>query len=218
MGVGFCFAGTVRPLTGSFGKNCWSFAATGLPGPSINSRATRVLDGESIGDMFHAFDVLELDGRDIRAWTYRERLVGLMNLLHGVQQRAMRFADTAYTADQKSRLPASLKASGKEGIVLKRLDAPYTPGRPYSGGAQLKHKFYATLSRLGREDQSATQRGNTLDRQGRLAGRGERHHPANHRIPAVGQVVEVRLPVCVPDSGIVYQAVYLGERSERGAD
>jgi hypothetical protein len=27
--------------------------------------------------------------------------------------------------------------------TFKRLDAPYTPGRPNSGGPQLKHKFYA---------------------------------------------------------------------------
>ncbi len=31
------------------------------------------IDGESIGDVLYAFDLLELDGVDIRSWPYRER-------------------------------------------------------------------------------------------------------------------------------------------------
>jgi len=47
-------------------------------------------------------------------------------------------------AEGDSSQPA--QAGRKEGVVFKRLDAPYTPGRPGSGGTQLKHKFCATLS------------------------------------------------------------------------
>jgi bifunctional non-homologous end joining protein LigD len=136
-----------------------------------------------------------------------------MNLLHGVQQRAIRFADTAYTAEQKSRLLASLKATGKEGIVLKRLDAPYTPGRPNSGGAQLKHKFYATLSAVVAKINA--QRSVEI----RLIGKdgwqvaGNVTIPPNHRIPAVGKVVEARY-LYASESGILYQPVYLGERTD----
>ena len=36
----------------------------------------------------------------------------------------------------------------EEGIVFKRIDAPYVAGRPSSGGAQLKHQFCATLSAI----------------------------------------------------------------------
>ena len=54
-----------------------------------------VLDGESVGDHYHAFDLLVLDGVDIRSWPYRERLAALMNLLFGVQQPVIKFVETA---------------------------------------------------------------------------------------------------------------------------
>jgi len=95
-----------------------------------------ILDGESVGDTYHAFDLLVLEGVDIRAWPYRERLAGLMNLLSGVQQTVIRFVDTAFTTQQKRTLLDRLRRDRKEGIVFKRLDAPYTAGRPNTGAFQ----------------------------------------------------------------------------------
>ncbi|MBE0542256.1 MAG: WGR domain-containing protein [Verrucomicrobia bacterium] len=172
-----------------------------------------VLDGESIGDMFHVFDLLELEGQDIRGWSYRERLVGLMNLLASVQQRVIRFTETAYTTEQKSGLHATLQAGRKEGIVFKRLDAPYTPGRPNSGGPQVKHKFYATLSAV--VSKVNAQRSVEI----RLLGKdgwalaGNVTIPPNQEVPVVRQVVEVRY-LYATDAGILYQPVYLGERDD----
>jgi len=173
-----------------------------------------VLDGESIGDVFHVFDLLELDGQDIRAWPYRERLVGLMNLLASVQQRAIRYVEVAFTKEQKQRWLKQLKTERREGIVFKRLDAPYSAGRPNSGGMQLKHKFCATLSAVVAK----------LNRQRsveiRLLGKdgwevaGNVTIPPNHPLPIVGQVVEVRYLYAFPESGIVYQPVYLGVRDD----
>jgi hypothetical protein len=54
-----------------------------------------IIDGESIGDNLYAFDLLELDGVDIRSWPYRERLAALMNLLFSVQQRIIKLVHTA---------------------------------------------------------------------------------------------------------------------------
>ena len=56
------------------------------------------IDGESIGDNLYAFDLLELDGVDIRYWPYRERLAALMNLLFSVQQRVIKLVETAFTS------------------------------------------------------------------------------------------------------------------------
>ena len=172
-----------------------------------------VVDGESIGDVFHAFDLLTFDGQDIRARKYKNRQTALINLLASVQQRAIRFTETAYTPEQKIRLHATLQANGKEGIVFKRLDAPYTPGRPNSGGPQLKHKFYATLSAV--VSKINAQRSVEI----RLFGKegwalaGNVTIPPNHRIPAIGGVVEVRY-LYATDAGILYQPTYLGERSD----
>jgi bifunctional non-homologous end joining protein LigD len=107
---------------------------------------TFVLDGESVGDVFHAFDLLVLNGEDIRPLSYNERLTSLMNLLASAQHRFIKYATTAFSKQDKTRLLAQLKKENHEGVVFKRLDAPYTAGKPNSGGSQLKHKFYATLS------------------------------------------------------------------------
>lgn len=172
-----------------------------------------VLDGESIGDVFHVFDLLELDGQDIRAWAYRERLVGLMNLLGSVQQRTIRYAETAFTTEQKQRRLEQLKSANKEGIVFKRLDAPYTPGRPNSGGPQLKHKFYATLSAVVSKINAQRSVEIRLFGKDGWALAGNVTIPPNHRIPVIGCVVEVRY-LYGTDAGILYQPTYLGERSD----
>jgi bifunctional non-homologous end joining protein LigD len=39
-----------------------------------------------------------------------------------------------------------IKEARAEGVVFKLIDAPYTAGRPASGGDQLKCKFYDTAS------------------------------------------------------------------------
>ena len=148
--------------------------------------------GESVGEVYHAFDLLLDNGADLRPYPYRVRLTALMNLLAGVQLRFIKYAETAFTTRQKTALLNRLKAEKREGIVFKRLDAPYTPGRPNSGGPQLKHKFYATLS--GVVSKINPQRSVEV----RLWGEdgwmpcGNVTIPPNHKIPEVCSVVEVR--------------------------
>ena len=98
--------------------------------------------------------------------------------------------------------------------MLKCLDAPYTPGRPNSGGTQLKHKFTATLSAVVAKLNA--QRSVEL----RLVGKagwvtaGNVTIPPNHKVPAVGDVVEVRYLYAFPESGVLYQPAYLGRRTD----
>lgn len=37
-------------------------------------------------------------------------------------------------------------ASNREGVVFMEVDAPFTPGRPNSGGTMLKYKFFENAS------------------------------------------------------------------------
>jgi bifunctional non-homologous end joining protein LigD len=190
----------------------------GLPEPVFQAarlfEGNCVLDGESIGDVFHVFDLLLLDGQDIRSWAYRDRLVGLMNLLGSVQQHAIRYVETAYTTDQKQRRLQRLKAAGREGVVFKRLDASYTPGRPNSGGTQLKHKFCATLSAVvSRQNPQRSVELRLLNGEGWIPV-GNVTIPVNELTPAVGQVVEIKYLYAFPESGCLYQPVYLGLRHD----
>jgi bifunctional non-homologous end joining protein LigD len=190
----------------------------GLPEPLFQVIAEYgtdvVLDGETVGNNYHAFDLLNLNGVDIRSWPYRERLAALMNLLFGLQQTVIKFVETAFTPTQKVVMLEKLKTGNKEGIVFKQVHSPYTAGRPNSGGSQLKHKFVATLSavvaKINRQ-RSVELRLIGIDG---WASCGNITIPSNHKIPATGQVVEVRYLYAFRESGVLYQPVYLGPRDD----
>ena len=83
-------------------------------------------------------------------------------------------------------------------MVFKRLDAPYTPGRPNSGGTQLKHKFYATCSAVvSKINDKRSVELRLLNGKGWIPV-GNVTIPPNFKVPAVGEVVEIRLPLCLP--------------------
>jgi len=118
------------------------------------------------------------------------------------------------TSYQKQALLKELREGKREGIVFKQVFAPSTPGRPNSGGPQLKYKFCASLSavvaKLNRQRSVELQ----LLRPDGWVSCGNVTIPANHKIPQVGQVVEVRYLYAFPESGVLYQPVYLGPRDD----
>jgi bifunctional non-homologous end joining protein LigD len=190
----------------------------GLPEPLfqvINQYgADVVIDGESIGNCYHAFDLLNLDGLDIRGWPYRERLAALMNLLFGLQQTVIKFVETAFTSEQKVAMLDRLKKGRREGVVFKEHSSPYTAGRPNSGGSQLKHKFVATLSAVvGKVNRRRSVELQLIGQDG-WQRCGNVTIPVNHEVPAAGQVVEVRYLYAFRESGVLYQPVYLGPRED----
>jgi bifunctional non-homologous end joining protein LigD len=173
-----------------------------------------LLDGESLGDCFVAFDLLELNGEDLRAWPYRERLTALLNLLFSAQQRVIRPVETAFTSEQKLTLLTHLRKARREGAVFKQLQAPYTPGRPYSGGPQLKHKFVATLSALVTRLNPQRSVGLSLFGRNGWQTAGNVTIPPNHSVPIPGTVIEVRYLYAFPESDVLFQPVYLGRRED----
>jgi bifunctional non-homologous end joining protein LigD len=81
------------------------------------------------------FDLLWLDGRSLMALPYAERRERLLELgLNGPtwQTPASHIGDGA-------ALLAAARARGLEGIVAKRLDCPYTPGRRSTGWLKVKN-------------------------------------------------------------------------------
>jgi bifunctional non-homologous end joining protein LigD len=174
-----------------------------------------VMDGESIGDMFYAFDLLELNGEDLRPLPYNRRFLELMNLLASAQHPHIELAETAFKPQQKRFLLERLKKENREGIVFKKLDAPYVAGKPCCGwGHQLKCKFYATASFIvGRINDKRSvmlqlYSGSMLFNSGNVT------IPANKQIPSVGAIVECRYLYAYGESGCIYQPVYLGERDD----
>jgi bifunctional non-homologous end joining protein LigD len=173
-------------------------------------------DGESIGDDYHAFDLLEYNGENLRLLPYRIRLARLIDLLLLTRAdfKHIRLVQTAFSTRQKTELWERLRREHREGIVFKRLDAPYVPGKPNSGGPQLKFKFVATASAIvtkvnvQRSVEVGLMKGRSLVSCSNVT------IPANQPIPKVGDVVEVRYLYAYRDSLALYQPVYLGLRDD----
>ncbi len=192
--------------------------AISLPSPILRDlcRIQRdfVLDGESMGEVCHVFDLLELDGVDLRALPLNERLVELINLLASAQCPSLPMVHSAITTTEKSRLFEEIRQDHREGVVFKRTEAPYTLGRPNSGGAALKHKFTATLSAV--VERLNAQRSVALRLRGMRGWQtaGNVTIPPSQPLPQPGDVVEVRYLYAFPESAVLFQPVWLGIRTD----
>ena len=177
------------------------------------AEADFTVDGEIVGEEYHAFDLLELDGDDLRGRTYQERYLHLMNLVASFNHRHISLVVSAYLPGQKRELFDRLKAGNREGVVFKRGDAIYTAGRPNTGGPQLKHKFHETASFIVTKVNARRSVSLMLFDGDRVVPVGNVTIPPNHAVPVVGSVVEVRYLYAYP-GGSIFQPVYLGVRDD----
>lgn len=81
-----------------------------------------------------AFDLLYLEGRDLMAAPYSRR----RELLEGLELNGPSWQTPAYSTGRAKELLAASAAQELEGLVLKRLDSAYAPGK--RTGAWLKVK------------------------------------------------------------------------------
>jgi bifunctional non-homologous end joining protein LigD len=104
-----------------------------------------IVDGEVVPDeggaTYWLFDVLSVGAEDVRELGYVERWQRLADDLEPGVFGPISVLPFAAGKPAKTALLDKLRKSKAEGIVFKRRDAPYTAGRPASGGTQLKHKF-----------------------------------------------------------------------------
>src|SRR5688572_8551482 len=70
----------------------------------------------------------------------------LLVLLGTSQQSSIRWVVPIMGTLMKRRCLEQLRENGAEGVVFKDLAAPFTAGRPATGGSQLKFKFWNTAS------------------------------------------------------------------------
>jgi bifunctional non-homologous end joining protein LigD len=99
------------------------------------------VDGELLDGTYWLFDVLGFGGDDVRRRGYLERFEILDGEIEPALSDNVKILPVASTKAAKRKLHDKLRAAGAEGIVFKDREAPYTAGRPASGGAQRKLKF-----------------------------------------------------------------------------
>lgn len=172
------------------------------------------LDGEALGDGYQGFDMISLAGTDLRAQSYGDRYRALVALIDSASPSAeVGYVGCWSDALDKAERLNELRARNAEGVVFKRWDAPYTQGRPNSGGAQLKLKFVATVSAVVTAVNQQRSVGVSLFDGAAWQAVGSVTVPANRDVPALGDVVEVRYLYATP-GGALYQPVLLGVRDD----
>ena len=177
-----------------------------------------LLDGEVVGDILHVFDLLELNSADLRPLPYKSRLVELLRLLASGQQSAIQWVATINGTNPKRCVFEQLKHDNAEGVVFKRILAPYAEGRPNSGGDQFKFKFVETASVIVQAVNAKRSVGIAVRHNGRLVPAGNVTIPANHVVPPDGSIADVRYLYAMPESGALFQPVYLGTRDDITAE
>ena len=169
-------------------------------------------DGECVGEVWHVFDVLELDGVNFRERPYRDRLRAAETVFGaGVSARAVATA----TGRAKAAAMAGLESRGREGAVFKDMDSAWNACRPNTGGSALKLKFWNTCSCVVAKA-NAGRRSVALELGG--TGVGNVTVPPNAAMPEPGAVVEIRYLYVQGPRGRLYQPLYMGERDDIGPE
>lgn len=128
--------GEERPLTASVQAEMTKL----LVKTDFSDDRETVLDGELMGDVYVAYDLVTLRDNDMRKRPFEERFAALEELLAGHDHL---LAQTAWSEDEKREMLSQAVSLDWEGVMF-RLDAAlYVSGRTSN---LLKHKLWATVT------------------------------------------------------------------------
>lgn len=187
-----------------------------------------VLDGELVAAdgevVYWVFDLLQHGRDDLRKKPYLDRYQELDALVEELRD-PVRLVPLAATTKEKRALYTKLSKARAEGIVFKRRDAPYTPGRPASGGTQLKHKFVKTcdvvlIANAGNAYQMAAWSKGRLREIGKVfAGTTNATRKRIDELLAAGeQPIAIVEYLYATDDDILFQPVFRGLRDDKDAE
>lgn len=185
--------------------------ATWAPNPAAG-HGSFVVDGEQVGERLQVFDLLEVNGENLRALPFKIRFSRLQEFVDRQGPGFMTLLSCNMSEQSKRSHLDWVKQVNREGIVFKRLDAPYEGGR---GDAAMKYKLVesSTCVVLAHNRQRSVQIGMREQAGGTMVPLGNVTIPSNHAIPSVGALVEVEYLYYNP-GGALEQPVYLGERTD----
>ncbi len=182
-------------------------------------------DGELVGETYHVFDIFAVDGSDLRQLPYETRavsyakLIGRSKALAGNDDvlDAIKAVETFYGTAAKRAAFERIESRNGEGVVFKRRDMPYSPGRPNSGGPALKFKFKESSTAICLGDSGDGKRSirlGMLSSDGEMVNVGKVTVPPNQPIPKPNDHVEVQYLYKYCD-GALFQPVLLGIRDDQ---
>lgn len=196
---------------------------TGLAGLEYLPVGT-IVDGELLEDGYWLFDILSFAGTDVRNHGYLTRWKLIDEELEPALSDTARVVPIASGEKAKRALYNRLFEAGAEGIVFKDANAPYTAGRPSSGGTQRKHKFIKTADvviteNVGNAYQMAVYNGKKLAPCGKVFA-GTTNFSRAELDAALGNgqrpVCEVRY-LYATDDHVLFQPVFVRIRDDKAA-
>jgi bifunctional non-homologous end joining protein LigD len=167
------------------------------------------IDSEDMGNYAMVFDLIEF------TLSYRKRYEALQELFrtHTLGPE-FKLVEVAWTKEEKRALYERLKRENAEGIVFKRVESLYVPGRPNSGGDQLKFKFCATATcQVEAVNDKRSIKLVVYDEEGQKVDVGNCTVYPNMDVPRLGELVEVRY-LYYYENGSLFQPVLLGVRED----
>lgn len=168
-----------------------------------------VFDAEGFDSHVVAFDILEHNGKDLRSLGFMERHKALVDAVNKFP--SVRISPVAVTSKEKLALLARIESEKGEGIVFKRAEAAYEPGK---GDSQLKFKLYDETSAIViKINNKRSVEVGVLDESGSVVSVGNVTIPANAEIPTAGDIIEVRYLYAYA-GGSLYQPTFLKPRSD----
>lgn len=169
--------------------------------------------GELVGDTFKVWDLLEAC-TELDRVRYIDRYLTLKVLVARMKSTNIKVTRTAILPGEKISLFRELREKNAEGVVFKRKDSLYNPGRPASGGDQLKFKFTATCSVIAGEQNVGKRSVPIFIYDNSVMIRiGNVTIPPNQEIPKRGQIIECRYLYAYPE-GSLFQPVFKGIRDD----
>ena len=170
-------------------------------------------DGEITDSHFYIWDLLTMNGTNLRIQPYEVRYAHL-TLFFRDDNDTLRVCETAMTPKAKRAFVKAMHDANAEGFVCKNRNAAYAGGR---AGQHYKCKFVTTASFLvGPKPEKKADDGHRSIAVYLLDGDRERFMgtvgvPDRYLLPNEGQIVEVRYLYCHPGpDGKLIQAKYFG--------
>lgn len=175
--------------------------------------ADTVIDGNILGDVYHPFDVLRLNGSHMMPKILRERAVALLDVPLTEHVRPLSFFRAE---DVKKAAFAHFEATGSEGVVFKHSGSEYN-------ASQLKHSFqqsatFQVIKSINTSNALSTRRiligayddGRVLTEMGFVL------IADNQEAPREGEMVEIGYLHAIKNGGLE-NPVYLGVRNDQFA-
>jgi bifunctional non-homologous end joining protein LigD len=171
-----------------------------------------LIDCEQVGDDFFVFDILEYDRKDLRHLGFIDRYETLKSII--ARHPKLTLMPIYYKSEDKTSFYESVFNDNKEGIVFRRHDSPYLPGKITKNNV-FKFKFYKEASVYVVHHNSKRSVGISVCNEiGDLINVGNVTIPVDKDIPAVNSIIEVRY-LYAYKNGSLFQPIYEKPRPDQ---